>query len=292
MFDFSVPWQLYRFNTGLSYNTFELPGSSTWLAKGRGFETDYVPSRQIDFMFDENDVSDIAFASGFLPLYDAEPEVRKQYTDYAFSTKGTAKAYHSLATKNKGKQGDTIKAIGYRKYEDADRYGGKASVYSIPYGDMIYYYVDLLQDSSVDIYALGANEENLSVVENFGDAELTVHNGKITISGKQKDFVVLTVPREEFSISESSCNASTGKVSALIHNFSDDEKPVKLICAGYEENKMTQIEFKNVNVAGGNSVVIFEEDFSSAEKIVVFMLNENGTLKPLCENVEQVGLGF
>ena len=126
------------------------------MAKGRGFETDYVPSRQIDFMFDENDVSDIAFASGFLPLYDAEPEVRKQYTDYAFSTKGTAKAYHSLATKNKGKQGDTIKAIGYRKYEDADRYGGKASVYSIPYGDMIYYYVDLLQDSSVDIYALGA----------------------------------------------------------------------------------------------------------------------------------------
>jgi hypothetical protein len=290
VFDFSVPTQLYRQNTGLDYNTFDLPAESTPWTKDHGFVTDTVPNRIIDYMYDGNNVSDISFASGFLPLYDGEPEARKEYTSESFRTKGTAKAYHVFLSKNKGKAGDTIKGIGYRKYEDADRYDGKASVYSIPYEDTVYYYVDLLQDSSVSVFAPGASEESLGIVENFGDAVVTVTDGKITVSGQQKDYVVFTVPSGGISVNKASCNVSSGRVSVMINNLSEEAVSVKLVCTGYKYGKMTQVELKDANVESGNNVVIFEGDFSNAEKYTVFMLDENGTLKPLCEPLSEKGL--
>ena len=283
-YDFSVPRQLYKLDTGLAYNTFDLPSPYHQFNKNSWLDQNIVPNRLIDFMCYADGTSDIAFASGFLPIGDGTKEARLKNTYYSFYMPATAKAYPYLINQNKTAQGTTIKAVAYRKFEDADRFGGKASVYSVPLEDSVYYNVDLLEDGEVTIDAPGATAENIVVEENSGDAVVAVKNGKITISGDKKDFVVLSAPRGGITIREVSRNIY-GTVSVAVNNLGVDYENAAILCAGYKDGKLVVVEKKSADVVNGNIAITFDSDFSGADYYSVFLLDGEGKLQPLCKNV-------
>lgn len=199
-FDFSVPAQLYRDEKGLAgtqqeHYMFNLPyykifDNTVWA------DENIVPNRVIDYMYDSDNNSDIAYAAGFLPLKDAAPDVRAQNTKVSFDVDGKAKAYPYLINVTSGEKlqpGAKIQGVAYRKFEDADRFDGNASVYSVPYDGKEYYYVDMFENGTVSFAADGATEENVIVSQNVGDAEVTVADGIITVTGDKKDYVEITV---------------------------------------------------------------------------------------------------
>ncbi len=280
-FDFSEPRQLYRLDTGLEYNTFDLPAPHHQFNKNSWLDQNTVPNRLIDFMCYADGTSDIAFASGFLPIGDGTKEARLKNTYYSFYMPATAKAYPYLINQNKTAQGATIKAVAYRKFEDADRFDGQASVYSVPLNDTVYYNVDLLKDGSVTFDIPGVTAENIVMEENSGEAVVTVANGKVTVSGDKKDFVVFTVPRSGIEIREVSRNIY-GTVSVAVSNLGADYDDASVICAGYKNSKLTVIEKKTVNVINGNIAVTFDSDFSGAESYRVYLFDKNNKLQPLC----------
>lgn len=280
-FDFSEPRQLYRLDTGLEYNTFDLPAPYRQFDKTVWADEKVIPNRLIDFMCYEDGTSDIAFASGFLPIDDGTNEARLANSNYSFYMPATAKAYPYLITRNKTAQGATIKAVAYRKFEDADRFNGQASVYSVPLNDSVYYNIDLLEDGEVSFAVPGATEENIIIEENIGDAVVTVANGKITVSGDKKDYVVLTVPRDGITVREVSCNIY-GTVSAVINNLGAEYDGASVICAGYKGGKLIAVEKKTVDIVNGNVSVTFDKDFSGADSYSVYLFDNNNKLQPLC----------
>ncbi len=280
-FDFSEPRQLYRLDTGLEYNTFDLPAPYRQFDKTVWADEKVIPNRLIDFMCYADGTSDIAFASGFLPIGDGRNDVRLANSNYSFYMPATAKAYPYLFTRNKTAQGTTIKAVAYRKFEDADRFNGQASVYSVPLNDSVYYNVDLLENGSVTFDIPGVTAENIVMEENSGEAVVTVKNGKVTVSGDKKDFVVFTVPRSGIEIREVSRNIY-GTVSVAVNNLGADYDDASVICAGYKNNKLTVVEKKTVDVINGNVAVTFDKDFSGADSYRVYLFDKNNKLQPLC----------
>ncbi len=205
-FDFSVPTELYLGTQddgyGNIFNTFNLPyykafKNTDWA------DTNVVPNRLIDYMYDAGGNSDIAYAAGFLPIDDGAPAERLKNTTTSFDVDGKAKAYPhfinqsaSTANKDKLQAGAKIQGVAYRKFEDADRFDGKASVYSIPYDEQEYYYVDFFESGSVSFEVAGATEENTAVSQNVGDVTMTVADGIITVTGDKKDYAEIIIGGE------------------------------------------------------------------------------------------------
>ncbi len=105
--------------------------------------------RAVDYFRDEKGYDKLAFASGFLPLYDGVPEIRNKQVSNVVSLKFTRKHYPTFA------DGDltSVRGIGYKKYftPTAD----KASYYKVTTEGKTFIYVDFFERTTLEIPVKG-----------------------------------------------------------------------------------------------------------------------------------------
>ena len=134
--------------------------------------------RAVEYFRDENGADKVAFACGYLPLYDGEPAIRDKNVQSEVSLKFTRKHYPTFA------EGDVqnVKGIGYKKYFIPSK--DKASYYKVGAEGKTYIYADIFETNTLQIPITG----NVKRIEKQGDIEYTVQNGTLTVHGN-KGFV-------------------------------------------------------------------------------------------------------
>ncbi len=101
--------------------------------------------RAVDYFRDEQGNDKLAFATGFLPLFDGVPEKRKQHLIDTVMLKFTRKHYPTFMN------GDVpdFKGVGYKKYFVPQ--ANKASYYTVQAEGKTFVYVDILQENTLHI---------------------------------------------------------------------------------------------------------------------------------------------
>jgi hypothetical protein len=130
------------------------------------------PSSIIDILKDAEGKNKLAFAGGFLPIYDGRGEIRVNTLESACHIYSTRKAYPIFA------QGDisAVKGVGYKKY------------FTTPQNKGCYYTVNL--DGTTYLYALLTDQTELNIKTEKppklmqADSRLTVQTTQDTISLK------------------------------------------------------------------------------------------------------------
>ncbi len=100
----------------------------------------YPPDRQLDLMLEKGGRARIAFASGFLPLYDGEPGVRAANTSEAGTLVKSCKTYPTFAGGMADFNLSHIRGVAYKKYF-VPQYDD-ALAYTVPFGGDTYLYMD------------------------------------------------------------------------------------------------------------------------------------------------------
>lgn len=164
-FDFSSPYPL----RGGAYPESYSPTREDFLSTDNPFD------RIVDYFRDLNGNDKLGFSCGYLPVYDGEPNIRKDLVKYAIHIYKTRKAYPNFATDIKV---DEFHGVAYKKFFDTEN---RSSVYAVDYQGKKYIYFDIFEKNSLSFETLG----NASLFELDGDLTYKVENGKITVSGNK-----------------------------------------------------------------------------------------------------------
>ncbi len=140
------------------------------------------PDRVIDYFKDVFGNVKLGFACGFLPIYDGEPNVRKDNIDDAINIKFTHKVYPTFKDKNL----DTCKGVGYKKYFEVSKNG--ISCYDVKYLDKNYIYMDFLIEGDCE-YKLKGEVKPFEISENV---EYSIKNGVLTVKNKSNSSAYAT----------------------------------------------------------------------------------------------------
>lgn len=142
----------------------------------RDFWTDPMspPDRTVDYFKDTEGNMQLAFACGFLPLYDGAPEIRREHLDNAALLIRTRKMYPLFM------DGDVpdCHGIAYRKHFIPEKDGG--SIYSIKSNGKTYIYADLFNEKTVRIPVCGS----VQLLEKSDSVSFMIENGKLSVTGK------------------------------------------------------------------------------------------------------------
>ncbi len=135
IFDFSKPTSL----VGKPFPKEKALTRKYWRDNGSPCE------RVVDYFRDKKGNDKLAFASGFLPIYDGAPEVRDRQVFNVINMQYTRKHYPMFL------EGDLteFRGIGYKKYFKPLK--NKASYYQISVEDKTYIFADLFVETSLDI---------------------------------------------------------------------------------------------------------------------------------------------
>ena len=99
------------------------------------------PDRQIDFIRREDGRDAVAFASGFLPVYDGDPKVRRENISDAAVLVKSCKTYPNFAGGMKdGGNYPVLRGVAYKKYFLPEGEGG--CVYTVPGEECTWLYMD------------------------------------------------------------------------------------------------------------------------------------------------------
>ena len=144
-YDFSRPYTMRR----------DTMPERLWLTSDTWLNTDAPPDRVIDFLNDVNGRKAVGFASGFLPVLDGEPPYRSRHITEAGTLVKSCKSYPTFLggelNAKRALEGEVdafgfsrIRGSAYRKYfmptfDDA-------LMYTIPYNDEEYVYMDFFTD--------------------------------------------------------------------------------------------------------------------------------------------------
>ena len=164
-FDFSSPYPL----RGGAYPESYSPTREDFLSTDNPFD------RIVDYFRDLNGNDKLGFSCGYLPVYDGEPNIRKDLVKYAIHIYKTRKAYPNFATDIKV---DEFHGVAYKKFFETEN---RSSVYAVDYQGKKYIYFDIFEKNSLSFETLG----NASLFELDGDLTYKVENGKITVSGNK-----------------------------------------------------------------------------------------------------------
>lgn len=131
------------------------------------------PDRIIDYFRNMDGKDVMGFSCGYLPLYDGVPEIRTKQLESTVLFGGTRKAYPLFM------EGDIEEChgIAYRKYFEIEK--NKTSVYTIPYGDKTYIYVDLFEEDTVNIPL----DTQPKLYEKADEISYSYENGILTVAG-------------------------------------------------------------------------------------------------------------
>lgn len=143
---------------------------------------DNPPDRIVDYFYNGEGKARLGFVCGYLPLYDALPEIRAKSLESAVHLIRTRKGYPYFI------DSDFTEAhgIAYRKYFETSDEG--VSVYTIPYMGKEYLYVDLFEGKNIFLPI----EKQLHLHEKSDGIEYRIENGMLTITGT-KGYAVFVV---------------------------------------------------------------------------------------------------
>ena len=133
---------------------------------------DSPSERAVDYFRDENGHDKLAFATGFLPLFDGVPEIRRQHLlDTAF-LKFTRKHYPTFMNGNV----PNLKGVGYKKYFIPQADG--ASYYTLETEGKTFVYTDFFKENTLHIPYKGS----VSLVEEK-DVTYRIERDEIIVQG-------------------------------------------------------------------------------------------------------------
>ncbi len=161
-FDFSLPYPL----SGAPFPNSICP------EKEYNENPDYPTERFVDYSTDTDGNLKLAFAMGYLPVFDGAPEIRKNVNSPIFIYK-TRKGYPHF------KDGGFTHARGvaYKRYFFANK---NSSVYAIPYDGKKYIYFDFFESNTLT-YPVSGNVTPFEIK----DAEYKIENGNLTVSANK-----------------------------------------------------------------------------------------------------------
>lgn len=137
---------------------------------------DNPPDRILDYFKDKEDRDKLAFACGYLPIYDGVPSVRKNYLGAAVGIVGTKKAYPFFMDDTELTH---VHGIAYKKYFTPDPDG--KSFYTLSYGGKKYYYFDFFKPSAMSLEAKG----DIELIEKSEGVSYSLSDGRITVSAER-----------------------------------------------------------------------------------------------------------
>ena len=131
--------------------------------------------RVVDYFRDNLGHNKLAFACGFLPLYDGQPSVRKKQTTEAVHLLFTRKFYPTFINCDK----DIINGVCYKKYFIPKLDNG--SVYTIHFENKKYIFIDFFGKKEFKLKIDG----NVSLIEKDDEVSYSIKNNNLIISGKK-----------------------------------------------------------------------------------------------------------
>lgn len=158
--------------------------SDTWS------DTDVPPDRQIDFISDENGRRVVGFASGFLPVLDGEPSYRSRHITEAGTLVKSCKSYPTFLggdlnaqRVHEGKDDafgfSRIRGAMYRKYFTPTC--DDAMMYTIPYNDEEYIYMDYFADEPRRLGLTVKHGHSIQTL--FSNLPCVIENGRVFAEG-------------------------------------------------------------------------------------------------------------
>ena len=127
----------------------------------------------MDYFRDKDGRDKLAFATGFLPLFDGEPQIRKQHLVDTVVLKFTRKHYPTFMN------GDVpnLKGVGYKKYFVPQTDG--ASYYTVEAEGKTFIYADFFKQNTLRIPYKGS----VSVLEEQG-VSYEIKDDEIVVQGE------------------------------------------------------------------------------------------------------------
>lgn len=154
----------------------------------REFWEDYGSpcERVVDYFRDEQGNDKLAFACGFLPIFDGKPSIRDKHVSNVVQLKYTRKHYPTFA------EGviENVKGVAYKKYFIPMQ--DKASFYIVPFNGKKYIYVDIFAQNTITFPLVG----RIELLEKSNGVEYLIENDTVTVSG-EKGFAVFVQRNNE-----------------------------------------------------------------------------------------------
>ncbi len=283
-YDFSAPVLMPVSNVNNASSDL-IPGS--FIATSSYWANDIVPDRVIEYYKDTDGEYKMAFASGFVPIYDAAPNVRGEnvkQTLYMLDRTGH-KVYPMLAEGDKYKEaGSKIRGVAFRHYDALDQSTKKVTAYDVEYKDDVYYYVDFLEDEENFTLDLDAKTVtgDYELVYKTDDVTYSIEGNKLIVSGKQSGYICIKGKRNA-EIATVAYDNATHKLAVWLNNRAETQVTGDIVIAGFNGDKFKSISVKkDVTLTADDFTRLDIEDFddSGIDEIKVFLVNM-GTLTPV-----------
>ena len=131
--------------------------------------------RAVDYFKDINGRDKLAFACGYLPLFDGEPKKRDAHVQNVVALKFTRKHYPTFW------DGDVqdVKGIGYKKYFKPQQ--SNASYYKVSAENKTFIYADIFAQNELKIPLQG----KVRLMEKQGDIEYSVQENTLILHGNK-----------------------------------------------------------------------------------------------------------
>lgn len=195
MYDFSKPYN----TTGGEFPHNVFLTSDTWE------NADTPPDRQLDLIRGPKSRGGVAFATGYLPVYDGLPEKRVNNITDAATLVRTRKTYPTFMSaepyvrptaengyKRQERRNTSVHGVGYKKYfipEDTYSY------YTVEYDEVTYHYIDCWDGEDVEVKIPATEETEWKVQESGGDLVWEKGQKEMVISGT-KGYLVLAETKD------------------------------------------------------------------------------------------------
>ena len=161
VFDFSTPIALRNGNYWPEWYT---PNKNDWKDENKPFD------KIVDYFRDADGKDKLAFACGYLPVYDGESEKRKNIVNGSILLYKTRKAYPYFAS---GNSSSSFRGVAYKKLFSPEN---RSSVYTIDHEENRYVYFDIFEKTT-----LSYNTDNPVTLLDVEDADYKIENGLICL---------------------------------------------------------------------------------------------------------------
>ena len=132
--------------------------------------------RIVDYFKDAEGKDKMAFAIGFLPVYDGKPQIRKDNTTHSIMLYRTKKLYPTFASENKKR----YHGVGYKKYFETQK--DQASFYTVEFDKKTYLYADFFKNETLTVFL---NDKTPILLEKSANTSYYVENNDLIISSNK-----------------------------------------------------------------------------------------------------------
>lgn len=170
----------FDYSSPVSIEEGEYP-ETAYLGREAFLDKDYPLDRIVDIFKDRDGNACLGYATGYLPIYDGTPEIRKERITNAVFLYRSKKYYPTFANKNF----NSAKGVGYKKYFKCC--GDTSYHYSVDYEGKRYHYLDFFgNDKLVLDIAADSHIHHVS-----GDAEVLIEGDHLFACGSHGSVVVI-----------------------------------------------------------------------------------------------------